>query len=100
MRLSAHYLTICSVNTRFRRFVSAWVVEIRVISFQVQEWIWKGSCKKVLFFPEEMKNSWKKRVTGKFPGSCQDLKQNFLLKTRGSTFYLNQDPIQDAAQSW
>ena len=76
------------------------LVEIRVISFQVQGWIWKGSCKELLFFPEEMKSSWKKRVTGKFPGSWQDLKQDVALKIRCYPFRLNQDPDQEVPKSW
>ena len=76
------------------------LVEIRAISFQVQEWIRTGSYKEWHLFPEETKNSWKKRVIGKFPGSCQDLKQDFRLKTPGSPFYVNQDPGQEVYKSW
>ena len=71
-----------------------------MISFQVQSRIRKGSYKECLSFPEETKNSWKKRVIGKFRGSFQDLKQVSLLKMRGSPFNLNQEPNQDAAKSW
>ena len=39
----------------FSRILKATLVEIRVILFQVQEWIWTGSCKELLFFPEETK---------------------------------------------
>ena len=70
------------------------LVEIRVISFQVQWRIRKGSYKEWLFFPEETENSWKKRVIGKFPGSCQDFKQDFRLKTPSSLFFVDQDPVR------
>ena len=76
------------------------LVEIHVISFQVQEWIWAGSCKELFFFPEETTNSWKKCVIGKFPRSFQDLKRGSLLKARCSPFHSNQDPDQEVAKSW
>ena len=57
----------------------------------------KRILEELLFFREEMKNSWKRCVIGTLPRSFQDLNQGSLLKMRGFAFNLNQDPIQDAA---
>ena len=46
----------------------------------------------MLFFPQEMKNSRLNPLMGKFPVSCQDLKQEFLPMSRGFSLNVDQDP--------
>ena len=45
----------------------------------------------MLFFPEEMKNSWLNPVMGKFPESWQDSKQDYIMILFG--FPLKSDKI-------